>query len=162
MNLELYGQIFEKYSNIIFHENPSCGSRVLCGRVGGRTDRQTDRHEEAYSRFSKFREGALKMCTGNHHSVPEVHSAILTPACHHPPESPVQSHQLWRPYPRQGTCYPVWGHDESHADCECSWHLPQAGRGSTALQALLWHSAASEHAPVTASIQFNSVLHFTS
>jgi len=36
-------QIFEKSSNIIFHENPSGGSRVLCGW----TDVQTDRHDEA-------------------------------------------------------------------------------------------------------------------
>jgi len=46
MKLEYSGQIFEKYSIIKFHENPSCGSRVVpCGR----TDRQ---HVEANSRFS--------------------------------------------------------------------------------------------------------------
>ena len=33
-----------------FHENPSGGNRVSCGR----TDRQTDRHDEANSPFSKF------------------------------------------------------------------------------------------------------------
>jgi hypothetical protein len=38
MNLEFFRQIFEKYSNIKFNENPFGGSRVvLCGR----TDRQT-------------------------------------------------------------------------------------------------------------------------
>jgi len=32
-------QIFEKFSNIKFHENPSSGSRVVpCGRIDGRTD----------------------------------------------------------------------------------------------------------------------------
>jgi len=37
MKLEFSRQIFEKYSNIRFHENPSEGSRVIpCGR----TDRQ--------------------------------------------------------------------------------------------------------------------------
>jgi len=39
VKLEFSRQIFEKYSNINFHENPSKGSRdVSCGR----TDRQTD------------------------------------------------------------------------------------------------------------------------
>ena len=39
MKLEFSQQIFEKYLNIKFHENPSSGSRVVpCGR----TDRQTD------------------------------------------------------------------------------------------------------------------------
>ena len=33
-------QIFEKYSNIKFHENPSSGSRVAPYKI---TDRQTDR-----------------------------------------------------------------------------------------------------------------------
>jgi SpoU rRNA methylase family enzyme len=33
------GQIFEKYSNIIFHENPSSGRRVVsCGQTDGQTD----------------------------------------------------------------------------------------------------------------------------
>jgi len=42
---------FEKYSNNIFHENPSSGSRVVpCG--------QTDRHDEANSRFSQYWERA--------------------------------------------------------------------------------------------------------
>ena len=39
MKPEFYGQIFEKYKNIKFHENPSCGSRVVpCGRTDGQTD----------------------------------------------------------------------------------------------------------------------------
>ena len=42
-------EIFEKYSNTKFHENPPSGSRLVrCGR--------TDRHDEANSRFSQFRE----------------------------------------------------------------------------------------------------------
>jgi len=45
MKLDCSQQIFEKYSNIKFHENPSSGSSVVpCGR--------TDRHDEANSRFS--------------------------------------------------------------------------------------------------------------
>jgi len=39
MKLELFRQIFEKYCNIKFHENPFSASRiVLCGRK----DRWTD------------------------------------------------------------------------------------------------------------------------
>jgi len=38
MKLEFFRQIFEKYSNIKFHENRFSGNRVVpCGRV----DRQT-------------------------------------------------------------------------------------------------------------------------
>jgi hypothetical protein len=47
-NLHFSPKISPKISNIKFHENPSSGSRVLCG--------PTDRHDEANSRFSKFRE----------------------------------------------------------------------------------------------------------
>jgi hypothetical protein len=47
MKLEFSRQIFEKSSNIKFHEDPSSGSRdVPCG--------QTDRHDEANRSFSKF------------------------------------------------------------------------------------------------------------
>jgi hypothetical protein len=53
IKLEFSRQIFEKYSNIKFGENPSNGSRVVpCGRK--------DRHDEANSRFSQFCERALK------------------------------------------------------------------------------------------------------
>jgi len=45
MKLEFYRQLFEKYSNIKFHENPSSGSPVVpCG--------QTDTHDEANNLFS--------------------------------------------------------------------------------------------------------------
>ena len=47
MKIEFSPQIFEKYSNIKFHENPSSGSRVVpCGRADG--------HEETDSRLSPF------------------------------------------------------------------------------------------------------------
>jgi len=45
MKLDFSRRIFEKYSNIKFHENPSSGSRVIsCERLDGHTDgqRQTD------------------------------------------------------------------------------------------------------------------------
>ena len=39
MKIEYSRRIFEKYSNIKFHENPSSGLRVVpCGRTDGRTD----------------------------------------------------------------------------------------------------------------------------
>jgi len=45
--------IFEKYSNIKFHENPSSRSRVFsCG--------QTDRHDEANNRSKQVCERALE------------------------------------------------------------------------------------------------------
>ena len=44
MELEFYGQILEKYSNIKFHQNPSSGCRVVAY-----VDGQTDRRDEANS-----------------------------------------------------------------------------------------------------------------
>jgi hypothetical protein len=56
--LEFSRQVFEKYSNIKFHENPSSGSRVVpCGQADGRTDGR----EEANSRSSKFCERTKKL-----------------------------------------------------------------------------------------------------
>ena len=53
MTLEFFGQIFEKYYNLKFHENPSSGVQVVhCGWMEGRTDR--DRHDEDDSRFSQL------------------------------------------------------------------------------------------------------------
>jgi len=62
MKIEFSRQIFEKYSNIKFHANPSSGRRVVpCGRTDGRTDGWTnsraDRHDQANGRFWKFCEG---------------------------------------------------------------------------------------------------------
>jgi len=55
MELEFSGHIFEKCWDIKVNENPSCGRWVVpCGR----TDRQTNRHDEANSRFSQFCERA--------------------------------------------------------------------------------------------------------
>jgi hypothetical protein len=42
LELEFSRQIFEKYLNIKFHENPSSRGRIVaCGRRDGQTDRQT-------------------------------------------------------------------------------------------------------------------------
>jgi len=52
MALEYSQQIFEKYSNIKFHENPFIGCRVfLCGWK----DRRIDTHDEANNGSSQFR-----------------------------------------------------------------------------------------------------------
>jgi hypothetical protein len=57
MELELPGQIFEKYSSINLHENSSFESGVAHGdgRMVGQTHR--DGHDESNSRFSHFFEG---------------------------------------------------------------------------------------------------------
>jgi len=42
MDFEVSRQIFEKYTNIKYHANPSSGSRIVPdGRKDGRTDRET-------------------------------------------------------------------------------------------------------------------------
>ena len=50
MKLEFSGQILEKYSNIKFHENPLNASHACSMRTYG----QTDRYDEADSRFTQF------------------------------------------------------------------------------------------------------------
>ena len=55
MKPELSKQIFEKFSNTKFHENPSGGSPVVpCGRTVGRTDGQTDMTKliDAFRKFA--------------------------------------------------------------------------------------------------------------
>ena len=43
MKCEFIGQIFKKFSNIKFHENPVSGSRIVpCGQMGGWTERRKD------------------------------------------------------------------------------------------------------------------------
>ena len=44
MRLGFSGHIFEKYSNINFHEDPSSGSRVV---PHGQTAERTDGHDES-------------------------------------------------------------------------------------------------------------------
>ena len=47
MILELRRQLFEKYSNINFHENLTSGSLVVLRE-------RMERHDEANSRFSQY------------------------------------------------------------------------------------------------------------
>ena len=57
MRLEFSRQTSDKFSDIIFHENPFSESRVVqCGR----TDRHASRHDEANRRFSQFCESSYK------------------------------------------------------------------------------------------------------
>ena len=52
MKLEFPLQIFEKYSNINFNENPPSGSHVVqCGRTAGQTD--TRKITAAFRNFAK-------------------------------------------------------------------------------------------------------------
>ena len=64
MKLEFSRQIFKKYSNIKFHENPSIGSRVVpWGRMnGGQTYRQTARYDEAKVAFRNFANATKNEC----------------------------------------------------------------------------------------------------
>jgi hypothetical protein len=48
MKPEILRHIFEKYSNIKFHENPPVRAELF------HEDRKTDRDDEASSRFSQF------------------------------------------------------------------------------------------------------------
>jgi len=51
MKLEFSRQVFEKYSNIKPHENPSSESRIV---PSGQTEGRTDGQDEANSCFSQF------------------------------------------------------------------------------------------------------------
>ena len=51
MNTKFSGQIFEKFSDTKFHENPAGGSRTV-------PRRRSARHDETNSRLSQFCEGA--------------------------------------------------------------------------------------------------------
>ena len=54
MKLEFSRQSFENYSNIIFHENPSKGSRVApCGQTGVQTERDITKLKVAFRNFTK-------------------------------------------------------------------------------------------------------------
>jgi len=56
IKLEASRQILVKYSNIKFHENRPVEAELFhtYKHNKGRTDRQTDRHDEAKNHFSQF------------------------------------------------------------------------------------------------------------
>jgi len=54
MKIEVYREIFEKYSNIKFHEIFSSGSRVVpCGRIDGPTNRDMTKLIVTVHNFAK-------------------------------------------------------------------------------------------------------------
>jgi hypothetical protein len=55
LKLKFFGQIFEKYSNINFHENPTVGTEFF------HADGQTDKHDEASSLFFGILRTRLKL-----------------------------------------------------------------------------------------------------
>ena len=53
MRLEFYRQMFEEYSEIKFHENPSSESRVVpCGLADGQTDTHMAKQTVAFSNYA--------------------------------------------------------------------------------------------------------------
>jgi len=73
MKLDFSWQIFQKYSNIKFHENPSSGSRVVPrGRPGGRTG-QTDRRTDGQADMTK-----LTVAFHNFVNAPKNHTCLFS------------------------------------------------------------------------------------
>jgi len=55
MNLEFSPQIFEKFSNIKFHENPCIGIRVVpCGWADGQTYRRRETQTDGRTIMTKL------------------------------------------------------------------------------------------------------------
>jgi hypothetical protein len=57
MNLDFFRQMFEKYSNIKFYENPQLGAELF--HADGRADGQTNRHNTANNNFAKASENIV-------------------------------------------------------------------------------------------------------
>jgi len=64
IKLEIYQHIFEKSSDTHFHENPSGGSRVLCGQTDRQTAQTRPEHTSSYAaRWNKRKvEPCNKQC----------------------------------------------------------------------------------------------------
>ena len=97
MKLELSRQIFEKSSNIEFHENPSSGNPVVrCGRTNGHTDRYFN---EANSRFSQFCDRAKKCMLPDQYvgSIPshKKMQSVNAQTYPHPERRSNPEHQFW-------------------------------------------------------------------
>ena len=72
MKLKFSRQIFEKYSNIKFHKNPSSVSGdVPCGR--------TDRRKSQYPNFQFYEKRLKTVYTNNDHSVSQAIQRCTTP-----------------------------------------------------------------------------------
>jgi len=86
-----FHKIFDKYSNTGFHENPSNGRRAV-------PSRQTDKHDEANSRFLQLCVTCLKIDTGFSKNSPWTscawpwhHSSVRSECTQNP-----MTHVLWR------------------------------------------------------------------
>ena len=79
MKLELSRQIFEKYSSIKFHENPSSESRVPCGRT------DITKHIVAFRNFSNGPKNAGVYCDVEGRQNPVIQKRCL---CIHGPLEP--------------------------------------------------------------------------
>jgi hypothetical protein len=70
MRLQHSLQIFSKYSNVTFHENPYSENRVVTGeRKDGRTDGQTDRQTDT----TKLIVALFNSATAPTNECPSVH-----------------------------------------------------------------------------------------
>jgi len=64
VKIEFSRQIFEKYSNVDFHENPSSGSQVVpCKRKERERERETDRQTDKHDKVNKG--SFLQFCESN-------------------------------------------------------------------------------------------------
>jgi len=73
----IFWQVFEKYSNVKFHEQPSSGSQVVpCGQTEGQANRRTDKHNEANGRFRNFANATKK--ERNNHTQEEHIQELIT------------------------------------------------------------------------------------
>ena len=76
IKFEFSRQIFEKYLNTRFNENPSSVRRfILCGRAGGRAGGRTDGYYGASSRFLQYCELASKRTSSQIHNLGIVRSS---------------------------------------------------------------------------------------
>jgi len=110
MKLEFSRQIFEKYSNIKFHGNPSSGSRVVpCGRTNGQTDTT-----KLIIAFRNFANAPKKSSTGK---------LMLDPPLAHNQLKPSSTIAGLKPE-TQHTCFccPQWNknYNKSRPLCECT------------------------------------------
>jgi hypothetical protein len=97
IKLEFPRQIFEKLTNIKFHENPSRGSRfVPCGRTDRQTEGQTDRLTDMRKLIVAFR--SFANAPKNHRPAVsmsrwKVHESKISPFLNHNMNKLTKSHR---------------------------------------------------------------------
>jgi len=107
MKLEFSQQIFEKYSNIKFYENPSTGRRVVpCGR----TDRQLF-HADGQTDMTKLTVGFSRFCERAqrwHNPLPNIRAVFRQWSAS---VAGFESRRLMQP----STAIPYYGHVKAHS-----------------------------------------------